>query len=337
MSRQGLDDKKKVKVLSKRDRVLNTFDGQEVDRRPYTFWYPFGLNHMKAESMAAAALTFAATYGVDLLRVPLVRDLPLKNQVSIDRPHDITQIAEFSGLQGFWGERFEALKLIYKMAEKKLAIFETIPGPLTALGYVCRPDLISQTEEEHPQYLEKGIRTLTSSLQNYLSQVLKEDCLDGLVVEIESATFEQREPENFESMVKPYLKELLNFVRQESEIPIWLHVRGTRVYPKPLVDLPHNLISWPHLSSGPKLERAFPKGYQGPLAGGLNEQAIATMSPQDIRRHVEEARNQYVKFLCTGDQFPADISPSKLKALANYLSKRDWEPGDEEDLIDDPD
>lgn len=329
MSRQGLDQKgkeKKIKRMSKLERVLKTFAGKEVDKRPFTFWFPFGLSHMKGDSLAAAALSFAATYNVDLLRLPGVRDLPLKKQTSLDRPHDLTQIEELPAHAGFWNERAKALEQIHKMGEGKLAIFETVPDPYTALSYVCRPELLQQTEAKHPNFLEKALETITASLKNYLKAILTAKCVDGLVIEIESATFEQREPEQFESTVKPYLRDLLNFITQESTAPIWLQVRGTRVYLKPILDLPHQVISWPHMSAGPKLDRAFPKGYKARLAGGINEQAIANMSFQDIRRHVEEARNHEVAMLSIGDQLPADTSPSRLEALSSFLSKRDRLP-----------
>jgi uroporphyrinogen-III decarboxylase len=329
VSRKGV--KKPERVFSKRERVLETLAGKKVDRRPFTFWYPFGLSHMKAESLAAAALSFAAAYGVDLLRLPVVRDLPYPEQSSIDRPHDLTQLEELSGLAGFWGERFEALKTIHHMAEHRIAVFECIPDPLTALSYLASPELLSQTEKNHSSFLDKGLESVTAGLKNYLLHLFKAKCIDGLVIEIESATFEHREPEAFEAVVKPHLRNLLNFVTQESEVPIWLHVKGTRVYLKPLLDLPHQMISWPHLSSGPKLQRAFPKGYKGVIAGGIDEQALRNMSYQDIRRHVEEARNHRVSVLCIGDQLSSDVSPRRLKALSNFLQKRDWDPDRKED------
>lgn len=283
---------------------------------------------MKGESLAAAALSFAATYGVDLLRMPVTRDLPLGPQTSIDRPHDLTQLGELSGLTGFWLERTEALKYAYRMAEKKLAIFETIPEPWTALSYVARKELLRTTESNHPTFLEKALSDVTASLGNYVERLISEECIDGLVIEIESATYEQREPESFESTIKPHLERLLTRITAQRDIPIWLHVRGTRVYLAPLVDLPHHMISWPHLSAGPRLESALPKGYSGNLAGGLNEQAIADMSYQDIRLHIEEARDQPVSLITVGDGLPSDLSPSRLRALADFLSKRDRLPPD---------
>lgn len=319
MSRPGL-------TLSKRERVLKTLAGKEVDRRPFAFWHPFGLTHMKGESLAAAALSFAAAHGMDLVRFPAVRDLPLPGQMSIDRPHDLTQIGELKGQEGFWRERIAALKASTKLAEGKIAVFESVPDPYTALSYVCRGELLEQAEKSHPSFLEKALESTTAALKNYLAELAKQQCIDGLVVEIESATFEQREPEQFEALVKPHLKEMLNFFTTQSECPIWLHVRGSRVYLKPLLDLPHQAISWPHLSFGPKLDKALPRGYKGVIAGGINEQAVTDMSFQDIRRHVDEARDMEVDILCIGDHLPADISPTRLEALSNFLRKRDRKP-----------
>jgi uroporphyrinogen-III decarboxylase len=315
-----------VPKLSKRERVLKTFAGEEVDRRPFTFWCPFGLSHMKGESLAAAALTFAATYGMELLRFPVVRDLPLGAQISLDRPHDLTRLEILSPHSGFWSERTQALQVADKMGEKKVALFETIPGPWTALSYLCSRELLETTEKSHPNFLEKALTDVTASLKNYLSEILDKGWIDGVVVEIESASYELRSPEVFESNIKPHLKELLNHITRESKVPIWLQVRGSRVYVDPLFELPHQMVSWPHLSSGPKLQTTLPKGYKGNIAGGLNEAAICDMSFQDIRMHVEEARNQHVRLLTVGDQFPTDMSPRRLAALANFLKKRDRPP-----------
>lgn len=301
------------------------FAGKEVDRRPFTFWHPFGLTHMKGESLAAAALSFAATYQVDLVRLPTVRDLPLPAQTSLDRPHDLTQIEELDPRAGYWQERLAALSSAAQLAEKRVAIFESIPDPLTALSYVCPGEVLRNCEQSHPNFLEKALETVTASLKGYLSEALAKGRADGLVLEVGSASFEAREKEDFESLVKPCLKDLLNFVRGQSEAPIWLHVTGKRVYLDPLLDLPHDMLSWSHLSQGPALNR-LPRGYRGGLAGGIDELALADMSFQDIRRHVEKARDQRVDMLCPGDALPADIGQSRLTALANFLSKRDRIP-----------
>lgn len=328
VSREGVGrprQSSQPEALSKRERVLQAFAGGEVDRRPYTFWHPFGLSHMKGESLTAAALTFAAAYGVDLLRLPPVRDLPLKAQYSLDRPHDLTTIEPMAAHAGFWAERIEALKATVKLAEKKIAVFETIADPLSALGWVCPPDVVGAAERGHPSFLEKALGTITLSLQGYLRTVLQEARVDGIVLEIGSANFESREPADFEALVKPHLKNLLEEVRSCGSAPIWLQVRGKRAYLQPLLDLPHDMLSWPHLAHGPTLEK-LPRGYQGALAGGLNELALERASYQQIRHHVDEARTHRVRMLCPGDALDADIAPSRLAALATFLGKRDRLP-----------
>lgn len=319
------DKPKKMKRLAKRERVMRAFSGGEVDRRPFTLWHPFGLTHMKGESLAAAALSFAATYQVDLVRLPTVRDLPLPPQTSLDRPHDLTQIEELSPRAGYWQERLNALNSASKMAEGRVAIFESVSDPLTSLGYVCPKEVLRTCELSHPNFLEKALTTVTDGLKGYLREALKKGHADGLVMEVGSATFEAREKADFERVAKPFLKDLLNFVRGISEAPIWLHVAGKRIYLDPLLDLPHDMLSWSHLSQGPALDR-LPKGYKGRLAGGINEQAVLDMSFQDIRRHVEQARDCFVAMLCPGDAFPGDTGHSKLAALSNFLCKRDREP-----------
>lgn len=344
MSREGVARQKpgpSKEALSKRERVLQAFSGGEVDKRPVTFWHSFGLAHMKAESLTAAALTFAAVYGVDLLRMPTVHDLPLPNQSSLDRAHDLTTIEPMSARAGFWAERIEALKSIVKLADKRIAVFEAIADPLTALSWVCPPEILVTAQRSHPAYLEKALTVISESQIAYLRALIAEAKIDGLVLEVGSASFEAREPAEFQTVVKPHLKSLLDDVRSQSDIPIWLQVSGKRVYFEPLLGLPHDMLSWSHLAHGPTLEK-LPKSYRGPVAGGLNELALEKLSYQDIRRQVDEARNMPVKLICPGDALPVDLAPSKIAGLANFLSKRDRQPettpttGSQERIIDEP-
>lgn len=327
MPREGVrPGKTKVQEpLGKRERVLRAFSGGEVDRRPFTFWHPFGLSHMKADSLTAAALTFAATYGVDLLRMPTVRDLPLPAQTSLDRAHDLATLEPISARTGFWGERLEALKSTVRLADGKIAVFESLADPLTALGWVCPAEVMTSAERSHRSFLDKALGAITESYKGYLKLVLSEAKVDGLTLEIGSASFESREPGEFDSLVEPHLKALLEDVRSDSSAPIWLQLTGKRVYPSNLIDLPHEMLTWSHLAHGPALEK-LPRSYRGALAGGLNEAALTGASYQEIRRQVEESRNYNVKLLCPGDALPADMAPSKLAGLANFLQKRDRLP-----------
>jgi hypothetical protein len=280
---------------------------------------------MKSESLTAAALTFAAAYGVDLLRMPTVRDLPLPAQTSLDRPHDLTTIETMTPRSGFWGERIEALKSIVKLADKKIAVFEALADPLTALGWACPPEVLGAAERSHMSFLEKALGVVTESYKGYLRVLLTEGKVDGMVLEVGSASYENRQPEDFQTLVKPHLKNLLDDVRSYSAAPIWLQVSGKRVYLEPFFDLPHDMLSWSHLAQGPSLEK-LPRSYRGSVAGGLNELALERSSYQDIRRQVDDARNHPVKLICPGDALPPDLAPSKLVGLANFLSKRDRQP-----------
>lgn len=311
--------------LSKRERTHRAFRGGDLDRRPFTFWHPFGLSHMKADSLVAASLTFAAVYGVDLLRMPLVRDLPLPAQTSLDRPHDLAALESFSARHGFWGERLEALQTIVRKAEQRIAVFETMADPLTSLSWVTSPELLAQSEQSHPNFLDKALATVTEAQRSYLKILLQHTKVDGVAFEISSASFEARPPEDFVRLVKPHLAALLEEAAQHGQPLIWLHLRGRRLYLEPLLDLPHDGLCWPHLDHGPSFDK-LPRSYSGALTGGLSSAAISQASFQDLRRQVEEARNFPVRLLCPGDELAADTAPFRLQGLASFLGKRDRAP-----------
>ncbi len=280
---------------------------------------------MKAESLSTVAISFAAAYGVDLLRLPTVRDIPVPTQTSLDRPLDLTSFEPIPAHAGFWGERIEALKTLVRLAEGRIAVFEAVPDPLTALSWICPPDVLATAERSHPSFLEKALGLITESLRGYLKALLTESKVDGLVFEIGSASYEQREPSDFSTIVKPHLETLVRDVREIGSSPIWLQLSGRRTYAEPLIDLEPSLLSWSHLSHGPGLDK-LPRRNKVRLAGGLNEQTIGQASYQEIRRQVEEARDMPVSLLCPGDALSADLAPSRLQALSNFLKKRDRLP-----------
>ncbi len=311
--------------LGKRERVLRALAGEEIDKRPFTFWHPFGLSHMKAESLSTVAISFAAAYGMDLLRLPTVRDFPLPAQTSLDRPIDLTSFEPVAAHAGFWAERLEALKTLTRLAEGRIAIFEAVPDPMTALAWVCPPDVLATAERSHPSFLEKALSLVTESLRGYVKALLTETKIDGLVFEIGSASYEQREPSDFSTHIKPHLELLVREVREIGEAPIWLQLTGRRTYVEPLLDLEPTLLSWSHLAHGPALDK-LPRRQRVPLAGGIDETAIQQASYQEIRRQVEEARDMPVALLCPGDALPADLAPTRLQALSTFLKKRDRLP-----------
>lgn len=316
MSREG---------LTKRQRVLRTLNGEEVDRRPFTFWHPFGLSHMKGDALTAAALSFAAAYGVDLLRLPTVRELPWPEQTSIDRPHDLTTLDPLSAHQGFWNERLSSLKSLIGLVDQKVAVFEPILEPWAALRYLCPREVLALAEQNHPGFLTKALETVTESLKGYAKALQTKVKIDGIVIDIESASYTERDPKAFRDLFKPHLMALLESITSQSDTFIWLQVRGQRCFLDPLLDLPHHMISWSQHDGGPAFDK-LAKHRQGKLAGGIDETALNTFSYQDIRRHVDEARSAPVSLLCPGGPLSADTAPSRLKALANFLQKRDRLP-----------
>lgn len=277
---------------------------------------------MKAESLAAASLSFAAAYGVDLLRMPTVHDLPLPAQTSLDRPLDLTNISLMSARQGFWSDRIEALRSIVSLSQARIAVFEAIAEPLTALSFICPQDLLESAEKEHPSFLKKALESITESLKGYISLLKSEAKVDGIVIEVDSACYARREPESFNTLVKPYLESLITEVTSDEETLVWLQLNGQRIYLEPILDLRHHLISWPHRSQGPSLDR-LAKNRKTRVAGGIDEISVNQQSYQGIRRHVEEARDLPVSLLCPGSAFSAATAPSRLSALASFLQKRD--------------
>ena len=51
--------------MDKIERVINSLRGEDVDRPPFSFWYHFGLQHLRGSENAKAEIEFYRSYELD--------------------------------------------------------------------------------------------------------------------------------------------------------------------------------------------------------------------------------------------------------------------------------
>lgn len=277
-------------------------------------WHPLGLAHMPGESLAAAGLAFAAAYQVDILRLASQDAFPLPPQLSLDRPHDLTRIEEVSGQARTWLPRVVAFEEIRRLAGTKLFACESIPNPWSVLRRLGAFELARKSGREHPSYLTHALQAITACLTNYTRAIIEAGAT-AVAFELEGPSHDLMTPEEYSELGLPYDQQLLE-AASGAEFRI-LHVRGSRLYLKPLMGLPAEFLQW-STATGPSLEKVA-LYWPGRLMGGLDETRLPTMSFLELQRHVGDVVHSRFDLVAPGDPLPATIAPRQLEAIRDYI------------------
>ncbi len=300
--------------MNKIERVLAAARGEEADRSAFFAWHPFGLEHMKGESLAAAAIAYAAEYQVDLLRLAASDLFPLPPQLSLDRSADLTRIEPAPGTSKVWLQRLVAWEQFRRLAGEKLLGCESVPNPWSILRRLGAVELVQSSGED---YRRHALEAICETLCNYVEAVLEAGA-NAIALEVEGASHDWMSEADYQQWGLPYDQKILDAARDAS-FRI-LHVRGDRTQLKILLQLPAELLQWSLYRCGPSLEKVkalWPRG----VVGGLDETRFAHMSFEALRRHCREARFSDYEIVAPGDVLPSTVAPRQLEVLKHAFVK----------------
>src|SRR5690349_17251350 len=138
-------------MLSRRDRVMATVAGDDVDRPPMSFWGHFYDREETARDLAEATLEFRARHDWDFVKLnprasyhgegwglsyswdrdPLHK--PKRTSYPVHGASDLARVRALPGDHGALGEQLEAIKLVRKGLPDDVLLIETVFSPLAAV------------------------------------------------------------------------------------------------------------------------------------------------------------------------------------------------------------
>lgn len=301
------------------ERVQAALEGRPVDRLPFTFWHPFGLQHMGGEALAAAQIAFARRYRVDLLKVEHGYPYPCPEGLSIDRPQDFTRLEVLQGKEGDWEQQLLALRRIGRAVRGKLWYVETVWGPWAVLCRLAGRDLVLRTLREHPGFFRHALQAVGRSLVHYVRHVLEAGA-QGIFLVVAGASYDVMTPQEYAREVKPWDCRILEAAKRAPLNAVRLE--GRRLHFETVLDYPARILSWSHAHSGPGLERGAERWGRAVL-GGLDEAVVAGSTPADLRVHLRETlrtQPESHRIIAPGGTLPADVSPRLLEAIRDGVA-----------------
>ncbi len=301
--------------MNKLERVL-ALVGQEEDpdRKPFYFWHPFGLSHMKSEAIAAAAIGHAAHYQVDILRLASDFTYPSQTPLCFDRPKDLNQLTPGSGAEGPWIQRLGAMEILVREAGKKLFVLESMPNAWGLLKRITTPGLLESTLAEHPGFVENALARAQETLKGYLTKLIKVG-VHGLALEISGANFDTLTESQYQQLLKPLDVELLKLAG-EMHMTV-AHNRDTRPQLPQMTQLPATAL---HFSHGPSLKKLRER-WPGLICGGLDATRLETASADELRHHIFDACHSESGIVTINEPVSPEIAPWRLERVSELASR----------------
>ena len=325
--------------MNSRDRIRAAIAGKPVDRVPVALWRHFPGDDQRAESLAAAHVTFQKKYQWDLLKVTPASgyygddwglragykpnregtrhyaDRPIK------KPADWGRLKSLDVTGGAYGRELHALRLI-REALPDVVILSTVFSPLTIAGTLSGPEASLRYLRENPDELHRGLELITDVTARFAAETLAAGA-DGIFFATAAATTDYLGVEEYEEFGRPYDLRVLE-AAGGGELRI-LHTHGMHVMFDLVTDYPVDAINWHDRRTPPTLAEARHR-FSGCLVGGINEwDTLASGTPEQIDAEVRDATTQTggVRHIVgAGCTLPIDITEDRMRAARAAVEKR---------------
>jgi uroporphyrinogen decarboxylase len=276
--------------------------GQRVDRVPVALWRHFPGDDQTAASLAAAHVAFQQRYRWDFLKVTPASgfygdDWGLRagyrpNREGVrhytDRP--VKKAADWARLRpldvtaGAYGRELRALALVRRELPEDL-ILATVFSPLTVARTLCGDQALVRYLRENPDEVMRGLEVITEVMARFAAEAVAAGA-DGIFFATQCATTDYLTVEEYEEFGRPYDLRVLEAAR-DADLRM-LHLHGSAVMFDLLTDYPAEVIHWHDRRTPPTLTEAR-RRYSGCLAGGLDQDTLATGSPDAVTVQARDA------------------------------------------------
>jgi uroporphyrinogen decarboxylase len=297
--------------LNKRERVYAALHSEPVDRLPVCMWRHFHKQDQAPEGLARATLEFFRRYDLDLIKVTPnglygIEDWgasirrsnddstpPRLKRPVVEAPEGWRQLAALSVEQGALGRELQALVAIRAgLAHDDTPVLMTLFSPLT-LAYKLAGEVVKQHARNHPEDLHFGLATIAETTARYGLATLTAGA-DGIFFATQLARSSILTALEYQVFGERYDLIVLEYLARQTDL-IVLHLHGKDVFFDLVHHYPVIAVSWHDREAYPSLSEALGRTRKT-LMAGLDQNLLATGSPQEVAGQVRDARQQ------TGDQ-----------------------------------
>jgi len=298
--------------LSTRERVMLSLAGEEVDRPPISLWQHFPNRDQSADDLAAATAEWQAMLELDFIKL-----MPPGDYATIDwgltseyrgarggtrdtTHYPIQSVEDWASINrvgvrdGINAEVIRACSLTCAAVGDDVPVLQTIFSPLTIAAKLSN-NLVIEHLRTHPDVIHEALHVIRDVTIDVSRMSIRAGA-SGVFFASQLATTDLVTEQEYLDFGANYDLEVLEETEDAGSQFTLIHIHGRNTFFHLLAGYPGNALNWHDRRVGPdiaSMQRIYP---DCAAVAGIDEQGIATMTPDEVRAQVLESR------VATGDR-----------------------------------
>jgi len=322
-------------MLSHWQRVEAALRGDEVDLPPVSLWRHFPERDQTAADLAAATLEWQRAFAFDFVKLMPPGDYPTIDwgaesvyrgspggtretiRYPVTAPEDWARLEPVPVDRGMNREVVEAVRLVDEALGGQVPVLQTVFSPLTVAMKLSAGRVIGHLRER-PDLVHQGLVTITQ-VTRQVARASLEHGAAGIFFATQCATTELLALGEYREFGVAYDLQVLE-AAANSRFTL-LHIHGQGIMFEELARYPvhainwHDRRTWPSLAEGQQLSGRC-------VVGGIDEQAVATMTPKEAALQARDAIAQLGGrrlMVAPGCVIPVATPEANVRAVVNAV------------------
>ncbi len=322
------------------DLITDALRGNDLDRVPLSLWRHFPQDDLNGEKLVDLHVKFASTAEIDLIKFSPMGRFSAVNwgceiyfpedtlrttgsarckEPIVKRLEDFTKIEKKDPQEGFFGETLRAVRSLAKKVKEPVVL--TVFSPLMTLSHLADFDMAFLLKENLEPFRD-AINAVTQTTLEFAKLAL-EDGVAGIFFAHRFASPSQMDRETYLSKVVRIHRRILNDSKIRDSIIVH-HAHGESPY-LDIISQSYSpgFLNWETQTTSPSIKE-FRKTSASPIMGGLNENALNTISDLELCEELELAWNDSGEkgfVIAPGCVIPVNVPTTKIKLVAKLARK----------------
>jgi uroporphyrinogen decarboxylase len=289
-----------------RERVLAALAGRDVDRPPVSLWQHFPERDQSASALTAATVAWQETLGLDFIKL-----MPPGDYATIDwglrseyrgAPggtrdpiyHPITTVDDWSSIRplnvgdGFVAAVVRTCALVREALGPVIPILQTIFSPLTIASKLSDGRVIEHLRS-HPDVVHEALAVIADVTAGVTRASLAAGA-SGVFFASQCASARVTTREEYDEFGVAYDLPVVHAAAEAGSEFTLIHAHGADTFFDVLAGYPAHAVNWHDRRTGPDIPTMLQDYPERSAVAGIDEHGIATMSADDVRAQVADAR-----------------------------------------------
>ena len=305
-----------MQQMTKKERIRAMLRGLPVDRGPVAMWGHDPPREWSPADLVASTLEsyrefdwdfiklnprasyFAEAWGSAYERPTAERGARVTSH-AVRTVDDLGRLEAVDGRAGVFGEHLEALSMLVAEVGDEVDVIHTIFTPLGVLGALSGdPASLLEHATQDPAAVHVALSEITGTLCEYVDASLEAGASGIFLAPLRWASLDTCSESFYREHGRPYDLQVLARVR-EAEFNV-LHVCQNHNMLRMLLDYPVHAFNWADAGIGNASLTEIRDEIEQAVIGGVDQIALPSMSPVEVRARVEGVLADGADRLCIG-------------------------------------